>query len=508
MIDAAPSGLGSPGPSEEPAATTPFAFTPLRESRALRAAARWTVLIVAVAAGFHRTLQNFFRMSLNGDPGVYRVLIPLFMIMCVVGVTRRPVVRIKVFDRNLDALVALLLAILGIAIRVFITPRLGETAAIWGISEMIMALFVLIGVIILWGLRTAWRYRLADLLILGFCPLPFLLVGAVLGGTDVIYGCLSVFISVVYYLLAAGFLRSWLAAAVATVGGVVMVLGFNHLKVESLVTQLVPAAIVSVALIGMIIHSGISHFNELTPEQGTTQRMPLALGLVIVAVTGLVFGVIEAGQTLRQPPQAAPAELPGCSQPPSIPGYIVKSRSSLAWAPKYFGPGATWERAVYVTTQHQKIPSLAIDLVQTSRAANLINYPPQLTYAGGLLAVQGEPTSVLGVPAQRAYSNSNKAVDPANLSWLQISLGWRNTRQRMQTVERLVVSVPQTLPGINLLPGPVQPAKSGVLTGAVGRLVASAPTYLIQPAQSVDRQAHLVAAEVLTKAENQQGACR
>ncbi len=504
-----PSDLASPGPPDEPIVSKPlFTLGPLTGSRWFRSSLRWIVLTVAIVIGFYRTLVNFYDQSVNGDPGVYRILLPLLMAMCIIGVSRRPVVRVHVFDRNLDAFVALILAIIGLSIRVLLTPKLGQTNTIWGLSEMLMGLFVLIGIIILWGLRTAWRYRLADLLILGMCPLPFLLIGAELGGSDAVYGTLSVGIACAYYLLAAGPERSWLAAAAGLVGGVALAVVLGELHAWSTVTELVPAIIVIIGLTAIIIRSGVDRFGSATAPQVITQKMPLALGLSVVLLVGIVFGVVETGQSARLPPQAAPALLPGCSRPPTIAGYRILARSSVAWAPAYFGRGATWERATYIARPHQVVPSLAIDMVQTSRSATLNNYPPQLTYLSGLLAVQGQPTSVEGIAAQRAFTNSNLAVDAANRSWLQLTMSWRNNKARDKTIERTVISVPQTLPGVNLLPPPVPPSRSGVLLGSLGRLVASQPSYLITPASSVNALAHRVANEVLTKARTSKGGCR
>jgi hypothetical protein len=504
-----PSDLASPGPPDDPIVSKPlFTFGPLIGSRWFRSALRWIVLTVAIIIGFHRTLVDFYQQSTNGDPGVYRILLPLIMTMCIIGVSRRPVIRVHVYDRNLDAFVALVLAVIGLSIRVLLTPKLGQTNTIWGLSDMLLGLFVLIGIIILWGLRTAWRYRLADLIILGMCPLPFLLIGAELGGTDAIYGTLSVAIATAYYLLAAGPDRSWVAAGAALLGGTALAFVLGDLHAWSTVTDLVPAILVLIALTAMIIRSGLERFGSASAPDGVTQKMPLAVGLGVVLLVGIVFGVVETGQSARLPPQAAPAMLPGCSRPPTIPGYRVLTRSTISWAPAYFGRGTTWERATYGVRPHQVIPSLAIDMVQTSRSATLNNYPPQVTYLSGLLAVQGQPTLVEGIKAQRAFTNSNLAVDPANRSWLQITMTWRNNHTRSKTVERTVISVPQTLPGINLLPPPVPPARSGVLLGSFGRLVASQPAYLITPASSVDALAHRVAGEVLTKARSSQGGCR
>ncbi|MGW8812443.1 hypothetical protein [Gordonia terrae] len=396
----------------------------LTAPREVSMGARYASTIGAGMLAFAPAIAAEFDALRQGSPTAYLLFVPLWCLMIAFGLdvsSRGREIGDGEFDRILVVVVG---GALGLTAALVI-PRIPAVAAFWHADLIPLLIWVFAASIAIFGIRRVVRDYLIWLFLLTCFPPNYLLMGQVLGGSTVAFGCLSVSVAVVVTFMALR-RRPRVAIATAVLSGVVgtaLVLVFQHTPV---LAYTVPTAVVTASAIVVRLRFGRdgSARAGLPKQSVATLASAWLVALVILAVTPLAP---DSPKPVVSPPIGAQ----WLDQLRTI-GIGITEPQIFEWGPRVMGAGGDARR--YRVTTGQTDPGakpLSTAYLDVFSTADLGRFS---SYRRGLWYETVPPATVDAIPASAggqhtqigSIANTLESVQTSDQTlWTGRFWGWR-----------------------------------------------------------------------------------
>ncbi|MCW2494673.1 hypothetical protein [Jatrophihabitans sp.] len=368
-------------PAAEVRAPLPFA---------VRFTARWVALAAALAVIFFPTWRTVAHEIGGHSPIGYLIAVPFWVALTALGSRRRRTVGLPIHDAETDGIVGGGMLAIGFVGQRLIGPRLNSLYDLWHADLFAVWLAAFGFAVLLVGLRPVGRFRGAWGVAFLVWPLPYRIVGVLLGGTPHAFGWIDAAITAAVLASLSRSRRvgglTFLAAVL--IGGATAQLVPGPL----LVVQLVP--VITAALAGLLVlavgdRGGEAPVPNPKPAVSAVSRQRW---LVLVLVTAGAFFALPrppATPALRSVSAAASSQAKLAAkhawQAPL--GWHVVSSAPSTWVDAYYGSDATWERQKVVADKGRaawdkfsRPRTIMIDTLTVDGAQQLRDFPVITTY--------------------------------------------------------------------------------------------------------------------------------
>lgn len=329
-----------------------------------------------------------------------------------------------VVDAEVDWIVALLGGAGIFTVIALFAGRIPTLAQLWRVELLGPVVWTAVAASVVFGIRYAIRlWDLWVFLLACASPLPFLLLSALLGGSDFALAAMSCTVATIVVFRAArrhgllwrlagavtsfavGFAASWLILVGSP---------FHH-----------DAPLVSVALgAGLVPYLVTRVLPRLAAvnhgrEKPAAARFPRLSPISIVATLGLstVMFVVS------------PAPSPHSAPPPAADNWVAASglreSSTFGVATGLLGPNATYTR--YTASQHTTSQPWAVDVISAPTRGALDDFG-KVHWYDSTEPVDYKPVELTGVGSlavRSAHSNADTTVDPDARHWYVLTWIWR-----------------------------------------------------------------------------------
>ena len=389
-----------------------------------------TVLLVSAPPWFP-TITGAIDSIAAGSRSVLFVVSPILALILILSC---PPAR-GVIDTEVNWIVALLSSAGALATLALLHDRIPTLSQLWRIDMVGPVIFTAGATGVLLGLRYA--YALWDVwLLLMVCasPVPFLLVGAVFGGSDAgLAGLACVFATLVVFRAARSCTPVWRSAAalVSLSGGLMASGGILALAPEFQSTLLIAAAVgagvvpFAVTRVALRLAPGHPQSNPGLPVAKFPDFSPVAV-LVVLGLSTVMLMAYPEPPWRAEPPHAA-ADWTARSG--------LHATKNYGFAARFLGPHSTVTR--YAESQ-PTLPAAAVDVITTPSWGVLENFTNAQWYESSE-PVDYESTTIRGpwgqsLVVRAAHSNADTAVNPEAPQWYALTWTWRIATGYQQVV--------------------------------------------------------------------------
>jgi len=400
--------------------------------------------------------------AVAGSRTAFLVVAPLLVALIAFGYRTAPR---GVGDNESDWIFAALAGAAGFTAIALLTHRFPTLAALWRLELVGAVMWVACSAVIMFGVRHVVRmWQLWAFAFFCSTPLPFLMMIAVIGGSDAAAAALGATLGAVAAYLAGRATRSrWrLAAALGclAVGVGLAVLLIRH-------TTLLVTLVVVAAILPVLVTAGLHYLTRATGNQqwaAITVRFPgrSPRSFVALALAAVVLLVLH-------PPVPRP------QVPPLVRGDWA-NRGALAhvaefpFITRFIGPGATLTR--FDVPSSAAFPAAAVDVMTTANLAALRDYADAVWYPTPM-PVHYRPADS-GDGARTVHSNADAATDSAARDWYAVTWVWRVPGAYQQ----VTVIVSQVLTSDDPPPAPQPLSVSETIAGPAAWVVRQQPEYV------------------------------
>lgn len=345
---------------------------------------RLLLLAAATWIAFRQTFIDLAAVGRDAPPNLIVMLaVPVSATIAACGLAvRGHQQEPPIHDRQVDVIVAVMGLLLSVSVFAVLVPVYHDQFGLLRPDLFAMWSFVISGSILLFGLRTVFRYRRAWLLPLLAFPLPYHLLVVVLGDTRLIAGGFTVMMVALATHVALG--SPAIAPAVSGAVGVTVFTAVLWWWPALPITVQVMPGLAAVLLIAWL-RAAAWHWSP-GRKHGPAERPPVrsirsALPLLITAtavVASLPLGVhpFHAG--------ARPADL---RTQPVPAGWTTVAEAEYPWVDRLFGDGATLFRQQVVAEtgnplwdKQSRPRTVIVDTTTTWHTRTLEVYPAAVLY--------------------------------------------------------------------------------------------------------------------------------
>lgn len=389
-----------------------------------------TVLLVCAAPWFP-TISSAIDSIAAGSRSVLFVVGPILALILILNC---PPPR-GVIDTEVNWIVALLSSAGALATLALLTDRIPTLSQMWRIDMVGPLIFTVGATGVLLGLRYAcalWDVWL--LLVICVSPLPFLLVGAVFGGTDAgLLGLACAFATSVVFRATRSCRILWrCAGAVISLGLGMMVAGGILALAPDRQSTLLMAAAMGAGVVPFAVTQAVV---RLAPRKPQPQQLPPVAKfpdfspagiLVVLGLSAVMLMAYPEPPQRVDPPQAA-ADWAARSS--------LRASKEYGFAARFLGPHSTITR--YSEPQPTS-PAAAVDVITTQSWGVQQNFANAQWYESSE-PVDYEPAQMLGpwahsLVVRAAHSNADTAVNPEAPQWYALTWTWRVATGYQQVV--------------------------------------------------------------------------
>jgi hypothetical protein len=392
---------------------------------------RWAVIVAATLVAFHSTWTELFDEVRTGTTGGYVLIIPPLAALVAVGITHRRRRELPIHDRQTDAIVAVILLAVSVALKALLMPRYADTYQLMHIDVLAAWVFVCGACVAMFGLRATSRYWFAWLMLLLTSPIMYRAILVQMGGTKVAAGVLTLFLA----CAAVGIATRTSHARGMVVGAITFVLG---LAVLAVVTVQWPDAAIGVyqyvpTVAAFVVGGGayLARFRGLAPRRLPPSPVsPAQAGrtaLYIVPVT-MVLAFIGPPDQHLAPVSAGPAPTGTVTQ--VVPaGWHQISSVDYDWPRSYFRDPSTLRRQVIRADEARadwdrllRPRTIALETLQIRRVGTFEVYPTESMY--NLRGARVSPKSYIDLGHDVTAEYFTVVDDDLLLTWSLLSFIW------------------------------------------------------------------------------------
>lgn len=426
---------------------------------------------------------------LSGSRAVTVIVLPLLTVMIAAGYRRAPK---GVSDAESDWITAILVTTAGLTFVALVGDRYPTIAGQWSLELVAIVMWVAALSTVMLGIR--YVTRMWDMWVFALAcasPLPLLLTGAQLGGSDLVLASQACALAALAVLLAS---RTrplpWRFAA----AGASLVLGVG---VAALVLSVFPGrlalAVAVMIAAGILPVLVVATFFRIVPPQGLhdarppaqasfPDRSPLSI-VVLVMATLVILGL--------HPPADQP-QIPTTTADWIARSGLVKV-SEFSFITGLLGPGSTLTR--YAPPADAESPTVAVDVITTPNAGALADYDDAIWYPTDK-PINYRPVALAGAPisVRMAHTEGDAAVTENAVDWYALTWVWRTPTESQQ----VTVVVAQQDSG--RLPDPVPQSLAHTMTNPVIWVVRQQPDPVERIDARVTKAGHRVARDLVTAA--------
>lgn len=337
---------------------------------------RWAFLVACVAVAYWHSGVSVAQQCVLGAP-VEVVFCSLFWAVLIgLGVRTRQSLILPIHDRQVDWTAGLIGLLLSVLVLYMMMPRLGFNELSWRADVLSGWIFLMAGVILLFGLRCWGRYRLVWLFCAVSWPVFVLWLGAQLGGTTRAYALVTAALGALAAELAVGgkwYRRLLVTALTFVVAGGLVVASSHWPQVLAIGVPgtLGPLVIV----VGYFVVTKTRPLDQRGRETAFVVKEPrnsygaLALVAVVFFFTAPTPSV-DAGVYGR-------AHVSFERGAVSVKGWQSGVVRNVVKQSHYYGEGAWWHRVLYASTDRSLV---SVDALLTSSKGLLATYPGPINY--------------------------------------------------------------------------------------------------------------------------------
>lgn len=340
-----------------------------------------------------------------------------------------------VIDTEVNWIVALLAGAGALATLALLNNRIPTLSQLWRIDMVGPVIFTVGATGVLLGLRYAFAlWDVWLLLLICASPVPFLLVGAVFGGSDTgLAGLACVVAAFVVFRAARSCGPVWRSAAalVSFTIGLMVSGGILALAPEFQPTLLIAAAVGA----GVVPFAVTRAALRLAPRKPSSHPgLPVAKFPDFSPVAVLVVLGLSAVMLVAYP------EPPWRAEPPhAAADWVARSglraSKNYGFAARFLGPHSTVTR--YAESQPSS-PAAAVDVITTRSWGVLENFTNAQWYESSE-PVDYESATIRGpwgrsLVVRAAHSNADTAVNPEATQWYALTWTWRVATGYQQVV--------------------------------------------------------------------------
>ncbi|WP_006244704.1 hypothetical protein [Mycolicibacterium tusciae] len=455
---------------------------PVSQRHWLRLAAIGLLSCVAYAFVIADATENL----LAGSRAVVVVVLPVLTAIIAMGYQIAPR---GVSDAESDWVIAIICAVAGLSFLWMISNRYPTLAGLWHLDLVAIIIWVAASAAVMFGVRYVaqlWDMWLFALVCAS--PFPFLLGGAMLGGSDLaLIAVASVGASVAVFLAGRTRAIQWRLAAALTTYGLgfsvaAVVVTASHHRLTLLLAVALGAGAVP-AVITAILHRLTRPTQRRHVQSALRARFPQRSKLSVNALCVFAAVVLAVNTPVRtpQPPQIQPHWLEAS-------GLNVEEQ--FPFIARFVGPGTTLTR--YRLDRDGISPDVAIDIIESTNPGALNDFADAIWYPNSK-PINYKSADVAGTSVRIAHTDGDTAVAPGASDWYLLTWVWR-LPDRVQQIN-VVVSQQDTSA---VKPVPLSLAQS-ILAPAVW-IVRQQPDPDERVDQKVVDTAHMVARQLLTAA--------
>lgn len=389
-----------------------------------------TVLLV-VAPPWFPAISGAIESIAAGSRSVLFVAAPILALVLILSC---PPPR-GVIDTEVNWIVSLLSSAGALATLALLNNRIPTTSQLWRIDMVGPVIFTAGATGVLLGLRYAFAlWDVWLLLVVCVSPVPFLLVGAVFGGSDAgLAGLACVVATVVVFRAARSCTPVWrsatalasLAIGLMASGGILALA--PELQSTLLIATAVGAGVVPFAVtrVALRVAPRTAQINPGLPVAKFPDFSPVAV-LVVLGLSTVMLMAYPGPPPRAEPPHAA-ADWPARSGLRAFKNYGFAARS--------LGPHST------VTRYAESLPSspvAAVDVITTQSRGVLESFTNAQWYESSE-PVDYESAAFRGpwgqsLVVRAAHSHADTAVNPEAPQWFALTWTWRIPHGYQQVV--------------------------------------------------------------------------
>lgn len=412
---------------------------------------RWLLIAVLTVCAFHRTLASIVAATRGGSlVGGYVWTVLAAGLLAAIAVALQPRRGRAIYDRQTDIIVGLMLLVLAVLLDAVLLARYSTYFDLLRLDLVAMWMFLLSNTVLLFGIRSMFRFIWVWVLLLAIFPLPYqILAIVVLGGGKTSAGAGTLLVAAFAAWICAGAdrRRGLSAAALAALTGAAVLAALTALipQASLLTFQLVPAlSAIVVSAVGVFLYSRVRH---VKPELNRTVG-PLAARQVWAAVplvTAVAIGLSFVRLPIAVVPQSVTVEGIAFGRPLSIPAgwHQTAFGEYPEVARRLYGSGAVMLRQqITADTGNPKWDKLSqprtvvVDSITTDSPFTFEVYPSVVVYAAPH-ARFSEPRIIdlgFGVRAQLVSGTDDRLL----VTWNALQWTWQNGHSAQRV---LVLSV-------------------------------------------------------------------
>jgi hypothetical protein len=416
------------------------------------------LLLVATLSVLTHTvvIWNVVTDAAAGSRAVIVVLLPILAAMVAIGYRRPPR---GVSDAESDWIVAFLGTLAGLTVLTLLSNRFPTFAGFWRLDLVAIVVWVAGSAMVMFGIR--YVVRVWDLWVFAFgcaSPIPFLLTGAALGGSNLALAAQSCALAALAVVLAGRTrplvwrLATAAAAFAAGLGVSALLLAAIPGRLALLVATVAGAGLIPLVAAGVLLRfarpRGAAPRPPVTATFPHRSRISVATLLMLAMVTALT-----GYSAHRAEPSVGRAD------------WIARSgltpTAQFDFITRYLGSGATLRR--YAIGSAPDSPRVVVDVLSTPDPGALADFADAVWYPTSR-PINYRPITLPGraLPMRVAHTDGTAAVSEDAADWYLLSWTW----QAGALTQQVNIVVAQQSSGA--IPDPVPLT----LAGAAGRPVA------------------------------------
>ena len=207
---------------------------------------RWAFLVAVIVGAYWQTMVNLWiEMVVARSAMTYLLGGLLLAAIAAISVTVRRTPERPIYDRQTDAIVGMLLLALALCFQALLRPRYQSAYLVLHVDLVSLVLFLMGGLVLLFGLRPMMRYRWVWVLLIVMLPYPYRVSLILLGGSRVSAGAVMIVYAMIVAAIAAGPIRRRAViaalAALALGAAALCVVALVFPTASPIVYQLVPS---------------------------------------------------------------------------------------------------------------------------------------------------------------------------------------------------------------------------------------------------------------------------
>lgn len=396
--------------------------------------ARWALILACALVAYAPALaRTFDDIDANGLVG-YLFVKPLLALAAAIGIARRRRDKVRVYDREVDAIVGGIALGFAVAISTFLVHRYAESFLLLRVDLVGFWMFIFGASCLLFGLRAAGAYWPVWLMLMLLAPAPYRIMVTAFGGTWAASAAVLVLDASIAVGIAVGRTkrRGFAGFALTLVVGLVMAFGLLYADAPGEVVQLVPplaaGALVSLSFVA-IAHLRTPDAPPLLAQRPSVVVGPRASIIALVAVSAIFFLLPRPDVVTHLDPVAGPATSTADAGQVIPAGWTEDSVTHYPWVNRYFGRGATLTRQQITT--NEVVPAwdskgrkrtVMIDTVRTLEPSTLIVNPIYTMY--DVVADRRSPVLLVDLGHGITGSMGTVVDDDLLLTWTGLTFDW------------------------------------------------------------------------------------